>query len=802
MNRQLFGWLFAVSLLTSTISTDGFACQATETSVDRSAGPNDLPAGYSIPVLDLSDQAWRQTIVDRQPGQYLGHPTTVLLEDGKSIVCVYPKGHGRGAIILKRSDDGGRTWSERLPVPDNWSTSLETPTIHRVVDPQGKRRLILFSGLYPIRMSVSEDDGRTWSPLKKIGDYGGIVAMGCVESTGDGHYLALFHDDGRFISEGGRKSDSDNRFRVYQVESNDGGLTWSEPRVIASHPKAQLCEPGLIRSPDGKQMAVLLRENSRQFNSFVITSDDEGKTWSEPRQVSAALTGDRHTGTYTDDGRLFISFRDTTRESPTRGDWVAWVGDYQDIVTGQSGQYRVRLMDNHKGFDCAYPGVVRLPDDTIVTTTYGHWAEGQSPYIVSVRLKVSELDAMAEARPSQGQEPAVADHWDRFRGPGGNGISSKSFPTRFDASDFAWTSNLAGSGNGSPVTWQDRVFVQSADRETGDRILQCLSLDDGQELWQYRIAGPVERVHAWGSFASSTPAVDGQHVYVTWGSRQQTVLLALNHQGQEVWKKELGPSIFTHGYGASPTVVKDQVILFHSQQADQLPAGQAPGVSRMLAFQCDDGTLRWETELKTTRVCYGVPATFQNAKGQIQIVGANTGNGVFVLDGATGKLLWDSPVVKQRSVASPVIQGPIALVSSGSGGGGNEVVAVDLETQQEIYRISRNANYVPTLIVVDPYVFVPGDKGILSCVDLKSGEVLGRKRLGPGAFGISSSPVAADGKLYLISDSGTVKVIEATPEMDELGEAELGQPTRATPAVGGDMLIFRTDTRVMALESK
>ncbi len=135
------------------------------------------PRGYSIPTIDLAGDKDRQIVVDREAGQYLGHPTTVLLEDGKTILCVYPRGHGRGRIVLKRSTDGGRTWSGRLKVPDNWSTSLETPTIHRVIDSTGKKRLILFSGLYPIRMSVSEDDGETWSPLAKIGDFGGIVAM-------------------------------------------------------------------------------------------------------------------------------------------------------------------------------------------------------------------------------------------------------------------------------------------------------------------------------------------------------------------------------------------------------------------------------------------------------------------------------------------------------------------------------------------------------------------------------------------------------------------------------------------------
>ena len=98
-----------------------------------------MPQGYTIPILDLSGQTQRQIVVDREPGQYLGHPTTVLLNDNRSILVVYPKGHGAGGIVMKRSADGGLTWSDRLPVPDNWATSKEVPTVYPVVDPAGVR---------------------------------------------------------------------------------------------------------------------------------------------------------------------------------------------------------------------------------------------------------------------------------------------------------------------------------------------------------------------------------------------------------------------------------------------------------------------------------------------------------------------------------------------------------------------------------------------------------------------------------------------------------------------------------------
>jgi hypothetical protein len=349
---------------------------------------------FGIPLIDLSTETNRQVIVDREAGQYLGHVTTVLLEDGKTIFATYPKGHGKGGIVLKRSNDGGKTWSERLPVPENWSTSREVPTIHRVIDAAGKKRLILFSGLYPCRMTVSEDDGKTWTPLKPVGDWGGIVTMGSVEplKTGAGHYLALFHDDGRYFKTNGTQT-KPITFTLYKTFSIDGGLSWSLPESIFASSEIHLCEPGLIRSPDGKELAVLLRENARKKNSHVIFSRDEGRTWTAPREVPLTLTGDRHTAKYARDGRLFIAFRDMAKDSPTAGDWVGWVGTYEDIVQNRPGQYRVRFMDNLNKWDSTYPGVEILPNGAFVTTTYGHWAKGEPPYIVSIRFTVEELDA-------------------------------------------------------------------------------------------------------------------------------------------------------------------------------------------------------------------------------------------------------------------------------------------------------------------------------------------------------------------------------------------------------------------------
>ena len=381
---------------------------------------------YSIPFIDWNDETERQVIVDKEKGQYLGHPTTVLLEDEKTMYCVYPKGHGKGGIIMKKSEDGGLTWSKRLPTPASWASSLEVPTLFPVEDGAGKKRVIMFSGLYPTKMAFSEDSCQTWTELEPVGDWGGIVAMGDIVPlrTGKGHYMAMFHDDGRFISKDGRTLEEKSKqgqnkalFKLYKTFSYDGGLTWSYPQTVFESRIIHLCEPGIIRSPDGRKIAVLLRENARRLNSHIIFSTDEGKTWSSPRELPNSLTGDRHQAVYAPDGRLVISFRDNapgisrfralkrncsdcneaflyeqaSPVSPTSGDWVAWVGTFEDLEKGNEGQYRIRLKDNTKGMDCAYPAMEILADGTIVATTYGHWEVGEAPYILSVRFKIEEI---------------------------------------------------------------------------------------------------------------------------------------------------------------------------------------------------------------------------------------------------------------------------------------------------------------------------------------------------------------------------------------------------------------------------
>jgi hypothetical protein len=112
-------------------------------------------------------------------------------------------------------------------------------------------------------------------------------------------------------------------------------------------------------------------------------------------ELPASLTGDRHQLVYAPDGRIFAAFRDMAKFSETKGDFVGWVGTWDDIENCQDGQYRIRLLDNTDHFDCGYPGLEILPDGTIIATTYGHWESGEKPYIKSVRFKLEEIDKIA-----------------------------------------------------------------------------------------------------------------------------------------------------------------------------------------------------------------------------------------------------------------------------------------------------------------------------------------------------------------------------------------------------------------------
>lgn len=358
----------------------------------------------TVKFVDISQLTGRQSMVAQGTKTvYNGQPTTVLLPDGRTMYCVWTYGHGGKLGPMKRSDDGGLTWSELLPVPDNWATTTNCPTIYRLVDPHGKARLFVFAGHGPdegktMHRSYSEDDGKTWTPMAKTG-LGGTAMPFCTIEPIDGGKRLLGMTN---IRRPGETKDPRSNV-IAQSISEDGGLTWSTPwRIVLDIPDLKPCEPEVIRSPNGKQLLCIMRENVKRVSLF-MTSNDEGRTWSKPKATPPTLYGDRHKAKYAPDGRLVICFRDTGKTSPTRNHFVAWVGTYDDIVKRRPGQYRLKLLHNYRVWDCGYPGVEVLPDGTIVATTYLKYTDGpEKNSVVSTRFNLAELDAVAAQPEKQG----------------------------------------------------------------------------------------------------------------------------------------------------------------------------------------------------------------------------------------------------------------------------------------------------------------------------------------------------------------------------------------------------------------
>ncbi|MGM0486511.1 MAG: PQQ-binding-like beta-propeller repeat protein [Planctomycetota bacterium] len=398
---------------------------------------------------------------------------------------------------------------------------------------------------------------------------------------------------------------------------------------------------------------------------------------------------------------------------------------------------------------------------------------------------------------------AHGQEWTRFRGPNGTGVaaaSAKSIPVRWGETDAEWKARLPGAGHSSPVVWGDRVFLLSADPSDATQYVLCLNGTTGKTAWQRTYESTSHHLHPRNTFASSTPTVDQDRVYVAWSTPEQLTFKALDHEGNEVWTKDLGPWTSQHGFGTSPMLYGDFVILFNSQQAEQLDPGQEPGQSFMMAFDRETGRLRWKQPLNTTRVCYGTPCIHRPEDGPPQLICHNTGNGIFSLDANTGRPNWSVDVFEMRTVSSPIVVGDLVFGTNGSGGGGNYLVAVRAgDAPEEVYRITRQAPYVSTAVARNDLLFLFYDRGIASCVRASDGERIWQERL---SRSFSGSPVLVQDRLYCIDDDGVVFVLAAEDQFEELARNPLGEPSRSTPAISGGRMFLRTVSHLTCIGSE
>jgi hypothetical protein len=350
-----------------------------------------------MPLIDISGETERHVVIAAgTPEIYQGHPTSLLMPDGRTIFVVWSVTHAGPAGPMARSDDGGRTWI-RLDniMPKGFTKHRACPCIYRMVTADGQERIWVISGQHRMPRILSDNGGKSWKEVEPIGVPCVLTFNSVVEKNPgkqDGKYIGFYHHK---IGMDGKVMDDEHqpglRLEVAQMETDDAGLTWSEPRVICSVEGRDPCEPFGFWSPDNKEICLLIRDNTHKGRSIMMFSNDHGETWSEPTDTPWGLTGDRHWGVYTPDKRLIFVFRDVAINSPTRGHFVAWVGAYEDIKACRPGQFRVKLLHSYAGWDCGYPGIHVLPDGSIFTLTYIKYKPGNDKHsIIGVNFKLNE----------------------------------------------------------------------------------------------------------------------------------------------------------------------------------------------------------------------------------------------------------------------------------------------------------------------------------------------------------------------------------------------------------------------------
>ena len=399
------------------------------------------------------------------------------------------------------------------------------------------------------------------------------------------------------------------------------------------------------------------------------------------------------------------------------------------------------------------------------------------------------------------RSPSFSQEWTRFRGPNGQGqCDAATIPEKWSEGDYNWKVKLPGKGHSSPVIWGSKIFLTSAEN-SGARIVLCVNAKDGAILWQKKYPAGSSHVHTQNSFASSTPALDKDHVYACWGTAEEITLVALSHDGKEVWKQNLGPYESRHGFGTSPIVYDDLVILDNEQE----------GKSFLVALNCSNGKDRWRIPQERAKgeqnASYSTPTIFQSEKGAAELIVNSWGQGMTSVDPKTGKTNWQAKnLFPLRPIGCPVVAGGWIWGTCGEGSGKNTVFAVKPggkggAAPQIMHTYDRSiAPYVPSLIANGKLLFFWSERGLVSCIDAESGgKIYSAERIG-GQF--SGSPIRVKNRLYAISADGEVVVLNAGEKFEVISRIPLGELSRATPAVSDGVMYLRTESQLFSLGKK
>ena len=394
-----------------------------------------------------------------------------------------------------------------------------------------------------------------------------------------------------------------------------------------------------------------------------------------------------------------------------------------------------------------------------------------------------------------------AENWPGWRGPRGDGTSLEGrIPVRWSSSEnIAWKADLAYAGHASPIVWGDRLFLVGVDLGNHDRMLTALNRADGKCLWERSVVrSPLEGKHRLNSYASSTPATDGDFIYVSFLDQGEMLVAAYDFEGNERWKKRPGVFSSVHGFCSSPVVYEDRLIV----------NGDHDGDAYIVALDKANGEILWKTSRENRTRSYCTPI-IRDIDGRTQLLLSGS-KCVASYDPENGNRHWIIDGPTEQFVASLVFSHDLLFVTGGFPE--RHVLAINpagkgnISDSNIVWRHSgKMAAYVPSPIAVGDYVVVASDDGLATCLDVRSGEVQWSKQL---SRHFSASLVTAGGLAYLLDDFGVTHVVRPGKEFEEvalnklLEPAENGEPTyacSASPAISQGQIFVRTDNALYCI---
>ncbi len=401
-------------------------------------------------------------------------------------------------------------------------------------------------------------------------------------------------------------------------------------------------------------------------------------------------------------------------------------------------------------------------------------------------------------------------NWPEFRGPNGDGHAvSNELPTIFNEKEkVKWKTPIHGKAWSSPIIWDQMIWMSNANEEGTELSIVTVDKSTGKIVRDeilFRIAEP-QFCHKFNSYASPTPVIEGNRVYVTFGSPGTACLDAAT--GQKIWERTDFVCNHFRAAGSSPIIFGDLLIMNFDGSDHQFVAAlnKKTGetvwqTKRSVDFQDLDETGKPKAE-GDYRKGFSTPHVFDF--GGTPILLSSGAKSHYAYDPMTGKELWRFEDQSSHSPCTrPVIGHGLAFIPTGHGKAG--LIALKLGKQQGAlgesdvaWRLTRAFPNKPSVTLSNDLLFVVDDKGIATCLDAKSGESLWNKRLG-GNF--SASPVLVNNKLYVGNEEGRFFVFDAAREFNLLAENEFEDGFMASPAVSDSALFLRSKSALYRVEN-